>query len=255
MTDSPQCDRPGESREVRRAGETGPPLWHPGDACAKAGGSVADGPRRLLLIRNTAEQWHHSCPAPDTGTCYPFRVSLIRGKIRGSRGIGRHRTCRGGTWTFPRQCRGWRETVETALDNLLPAPEGAGGAARRGHALRHAGRRQAAAGLPGDGDRRAVRRVAAPAPRGSPPRSRCCTPIRWCMTICRRWTTTICAAASRPPTRRSTRRPRSWPATRCRPARSRCWPSRTPTPTRRRAANWWRRWPRRPARAAWPAGR
>ena len=29
--------------------------------------------------------------------------------------------------------------------------------------------------------------------------SRCCTPIRWCMTICPAWTTTICAAAGPPP--------------------------------------------------------
>ena len=36
------------------------------------------------------------------------------------------------------------------------------------------------------------------------------------MTTCRRWTTTTCAAASRAPIRRSTRRPRSWPATPCR---------------------------------------
>ena len=56
-------------------------------------------------------------------------------------------------------------------------------------------------------------------------------------------------------TARSTRRPPSWPATRCRPAPSRCWPSTTPIPTRRRAANWWRRWRWRPARAAWSAGR
>jgi cytidyltransferase-like protein len=34
------------------------------------------------------------------------------------------------------------------------------------------------------------------------------------MTTCPAWTTTICAAASRPSTRRSTRRPRCWPATR-----------------------------------------
>ena len=36
------------------------------------------------------------------------------------------------------------------------------------------------------------------------------------MTTCRRWTTTTCAAASRPCTRPGTRRPRSSPATRCR---------------------------------------
>ena len=34
-------------------------------------------------------------------------------------------------------------------------------------------------------------------------------------TTCRRWTTTTCAAASRPRTRSSARRSRSWPATRC----------------------------------------
>ena len=46
-------------------------------------------------------------------------------------------------------------------------------------------------------------------------RSNCCIAIRWCMTTCRPWTMTTCGAASRPCTRPSTRRPRSWPATRC----------------------------------------
>ena len=57
-----------------------------------------------------------------------------------------------------------------------------------------------------------------------------CTPIRWSMTTCRRWTTTTCAAAGRPCTRRMTRRRPSWPATPCRRSPSRCWP--TPRPMR-----------------------
>ena len=54
-------------------------------------------------------------------------------------------------------------------------------------------------------------------------RSSWCMPIRWSMTICRRWTIAICAAAGRPAIRRSTRRRRSWPATGCSPWPSRCW--------------------------------
>ena len=74
---------------------------------------------------------------------------------------------------------------------------GRGGASGRGDALRGARRRQAAAGVPGDGECGAVRRVADLRRARRRRRSRWCTPIRWCTTICRRWTTTICGAASR----------------------------------------------------------
>jgi farnesyl diphosphate synthase len=53
----------------------------------------------------------------------------------------------------------------------------------------------------------------------------------WCMTTCRRWTMTTCAAASPPPTRPSARPPPSWPAMPCRPRPSPCWRMRTPIPT------------------------
>ena len=86
--------------------------------------------------------------------------------------------------------------VEQAHRRAAAAAGRARGAADRGDALRDAGRRQAAARLPGDGGRRACSASPRPAPRGSPRRSRCCTPTRWCMTTCRRWTTTTCAAAS-----------------------------------------------------------
>ena len=46
------------------------------------------------------------------------------------------------------------DVVEAALEALLPRVRGGGGTAGRGDALRNAGRRQAAAGLPGDGERR-----------------------------------------------------------------------------------------------------
>ena len=55
----------------------------------------------------------------------------------------------------------------------------------------------------------------------SPARWNSSTPTRSCTTTCRRWTTTICAAAGRRATRRSTKRRRSWSAMRCRCSRSR----------------------------------
>ncbi len=60
--------------------------------------------------------------------------------------------------------------------------------------------------------------------------SKWCIAIRWSMTICRRWTTTTCAAADPPCIRPSTRRRRSSPATRCSPTPSRCWPIRRRIP-------------------------
>ena len=60
-----------------------------------------------------------------------------------------------------------------------------------------------------------------------------CIAIRWCTTTCRRWTTTTCAAAGRPCTRNSTRRPRSSPATACSPSPSTCWPAGDPSRCRR----------------------
>ena len=58
-----------------------------------------------------------------------------------------------------------------------------------------------------------------PASMAPPARWNSFTPTRSCTTICRRWTTTTCAAAGRPATRRSMKRPRSWSATRCRCSR------------------------------------
>ena len=65
-----------------------------------------------------------------------------------------------------------------------------------------------------------------------------CTAIRWCTTTCRRWTTTTCAAAGRPRTRSSTRRPRSWPATACSPSPSTSWRGPRPIPTPRCGSRW-----------------
>ena len=66
---------------------------------------------------------------------------------------------------------------------------------------------------------------------------------------------TICAAAGRPPTRRSTTRPRSWPATACSPTHSTS--CRDPKPIRARtcASSWSWRWRAPPGWAAWWAGR
>ena len=86
--------------------------------------------------------------------------------------------------------------VESALDDLLPPGDGRRGPAARGDALRHARRRQASAGISGDGSAALFGVTPLRRPRRAPP-SKCCTPIRWCMTICRRWTTTICGAAGR----------------------------------------------------------
>ena len=61
--------------------------------------------------------------------------------------------------------------------------------------------------------------------------------LAWCMTTCRPWTTTICGAAGRPRTRRSTKRPRSWPATACSPSPSTSCRGRDPRrPARARRA-------------------
>ncbi|QYU67821.1 Gfo/Idh/MocA family oxidoreductase [Leptolyngbya sp. 15MV] len=95
----------------------------------------------------------------------------------------------------------------------------------------------------------------APPRSASPPPSRCCTPIRWCMTTCRRWTMTICGAASPPATRPSMKRPRSSPATRCRRTPSACWPRRTRIRTRRSVWSWCAAWRVRPVRGACAAAR
>ena len=99
----------------------------------------------------------------------------------------------------------------------------------------------------------AVRRRRSSARCASPRRSRWCTATAWSMTICRRWTTAICAAAGRPAqaVRRGDRDPGrrrpadAWP--------SRCWPIRTPMPTRWCAPSWCWPW-RRPAGAAGMVG-
>ena len=65
------------------------------------------------------------------------------------------------------------------------------------------------------------RRASSDAPtkaRSSPAaRSNSCMAIRWCMTTCLRWMMTICAAAGRPCTRPSMKRPPSSPAMPCSP--------------------------------------
>ena len=80
--------------------------------------------------------------------------------------------------------------------------------ARRRHAPRGARRRQAAASFSSHRDGAALGREAEG--RSSPAaRSSSCIAILSCMTICPRWTMTTRAAAGRPCTRPSTRRPPS----------------------------------------------
>ena len=87
--------------------------------------------------------------------------------------------------------------------------------AGRGHAAGRARRRQAAASLSWCLNAPACS-ACRPRPRWRRRRrSSACTATRSCTTICRPWTTTICAAASRPCTRPSTNGPPSWRATRC----------------------------------------
>ena len=118
--------------------------------------------------------------------------------------------------------------TEALLDRLLARSacgrrDRAAAAPAGRHAPCRARRRQTAAAVPGGGERRAVRRRARRRAAGRLPRSNACIAIRWCMTICRPWTTTTCGAAGRPCTRPSTRRPRFWPATRCSPSPSTSW--------------------------------
>ena len=85
-----------------------------------------------------------------------------------------------------------------------------------------------------DRDGAAVRRAGDSVAARRLRRSNACIAIRSSTTTCPAWTTTICAAAGRPSTRPSTRRPRSWPATRCSPGLRHH--GRRADPSRRRSA-------------------
>ncbi len=115
----------------------------------------------------------------------------------------------------PRRRRSTAELTDALIERLLEAAARPRSARLRGDALFGAGARQAAAAVLGAGRARGCSAWRGAARCRSPRRSRWCTPIRLSMTTCRRWTTAICAAAGRPATRHSTRRPRSWPATGC----------------------------------------
>ena len=120
-----------------------------------------------------------------------------------------------GAEAFGAQLETWRARMEARAGGAASGSRRGAGAPARGHALQRAGRRQAhPAGV-------AVRHRAhrglcrKTRSRRRPAPSSWCTCTRWCTTICRRWTTTICAAAGRPATRPTMRRPRCWWATRC----------------------------------------
>ena len=99
--------------------------------------------------------------------------------------------------SLPRAIAASAKAVDSMLESVLPSPHGPQG--RVQEAMRYAtfagGKRLRpflvlhSARLFGVDDAHSLA-WAAP--------SRCCTPIRWCMTICRAWTTTISGAAAPP---------------------------------------------------------